>query len=655
MTRPYKIELLGGFRALAPDGAELQLRSRKDQALLAFIALSKQTACSRDALTGALWSTRGEDQARASLRQALWTIKKALGPGADEVLTVDRRTVALREGALDTDVAQFERHLKDGSLNALRAATKLYAGDLLEGVTVRDPAWEEWLLPHRERLRTAMTNALARLASLLIEQNDASGAVQAATRLLAMDPLHEGGHRTLMQAYLLDDERGMALRQYETCREALQRELGVTPSAETETLRRHLTMPVFDAAPGVRDGPSTKPSLVVVPFAGQSGDPDEASMAAGLTESVIAALTRFRDLFVIGYKTAALADRDAVEFGARLGVQYAMEGSVRRAGGRFRITTQLVNVTDGERLWGERFDRESDDLLAIEDELCALIVTTLVGRIEAATRNRAARKRPGDVAVHEHVLLGRDCLNRYTRTGEYEARAHFERALELEPGYPPAVAGLAVSYVHEYESTWTEDPEAALAKAHELGRKAVELDESEGMAHYALGGAYYYRKEYELANLQIERGVQANPLDYHLLCSKGWFLIFSGHRAEGQACLADAMCSVPLTPDNCLFSTGVAEFIAERYEDALIAFGRMSTNSLFKLGWLAACYAQLDRMEEAKAVSRDFLDLAAVEFPPDRGPELPRWQRFWSNQLCFQDDAQRERFFSALRAAGLPV
>jgi hypothetical protein len=115
------------------------------------------------------------------------------------------------------------------------------------------------------------------------------------------------------------------------------------------------------------------------------------------------------------------------------------------------------------------------------------------------------------------------------------------------------------------------------------------------------------------------------------------------------------MCSVPLTPDNCLFSTGVAEFIAERYEDALIAFGRMSTNSLFKLGWLAACYAQLDRMEEAKAVSRDFLDLAAEEFPPDRGPEPPRWQRYWSNQLCFQDDAQRERFFSALRAAGLPV
>jgi DNA-binding SARP family transcriptional activator len=653
------LELLGGFRALGPDGTVLSFRSTKDEALLACIALSTGATLTRDALTGLLWSTRAEEQARASLRQALWGIKKTLGPDADDILLVDRRTIALRDGAFVTDAARFEQLTGHGEVQSLRAATELYAGDLLDGVTVRDPAWEEWLLPRRERLRTAMTQVLARLCVLLLESGDVSEAAHTAARLLVEDPLHEDGHRTLMQAYLLDDQRGMALKQYEICREALHHELGIAPAAETETLRRRLAMPVLDVGPEHEDGASVrapaKPSVVVLPFAGRSNDADEDAIASGITESVTMALTRFRNLFVIGYKTARLAGDDVTEFGAQLGVQYAVEGSVRRAGGRFRVTAELVSIPQGERVWAEQFDRESDDLLAVEDELSERIVVTLVGRIEDVARRRLASKRPEDMVAYELVLLGRDRLNRYTRAGEHEARTYFERALELEPEYAAALAGLAVSYGHEYESTWSEDPDAALAKAYELGCKAVELDEFDSMASYSLASAYFYRKQYELANLQIERAIQINPLDYHNLCSKGWFLTFSGQVTEGIACSAEAMSRNPLTPDNCLFTVGVGEFILGRYEEALLAFGRMGANTLFKQGWLAACYAKLGRGEEARTAAGDFLEIAAGEFPSNGEREQPPWQRYWSNQMCFLDDSDRDQFFEALRSAGLPI
>ena len=659
-------ELLGGFRVFGPDGAPLQFPSTKDEALLASLALSREGARSRDALTGLLWSTRAEEQARASLRQSLWSIKKSLGPGADAALVVDRRTVALRASAFDTDVARFEQLAAKKDPDSLEAAAKLYGGDLLDGVSVRDPAWEEWLLAERERLRAMLLQVLTRLSLASLEHGNGPGAVRAASQLLAMDPVNEEGHRALMQAYLLNDQRGMALRQYEICRERLERELGVEPSEETERLRRQLAIPLPDVAtPTSNTEPAhertadaraaSKPSVVVIPFSGQSGEDVENFMAAGLTESVIMALTRFPELFVIGYKTAALAGDDGAAFAARLGVQYAVEGSVRKAGGRFRITTQLIRAADGERLWAERFDRESDDLLSIEDEISERIVTTLAGQIEHVERRRLARQRPENMSAYEYVLVGREYLNRYTWEGEKEARAHFSRALEIEPDFAPAIAGLAVSYLHEYESTWSQDYDAALDRGYQLARKAIESDESESRAHYALACAYFYRREYELAKVQVERAIQVNPLDYHNVCEKGWILAFSGDLAESMACSAEAMHRNPLAPDNCLIAVGVAEFIAERYEAALFAFGRMVGNSLFKFGCLAACYAKLNRMKEARAAARDFFDTAKKEFPPDQKPHPARWQRYWSNQFCFRNDSDRERFFEALRAAGLPA
>lgn len=659
-------EFLGRFRAFGPDGAPLQFPSSKDEALLACLALSRDGARSRDALTGLLWSTRAEEQARASLRQSLWSIKKSLGVSADKLLAIDRRTIALRSSMFDTDVARFEQLAGHEDLDSLRAAAKVYAGDFLDGVNVRDPAWEEWLRAERTRLRSTLLQVLTRLSVALLEHGDGPGAVRAASQLLTSDPVNEKGHRALMQAYLLNDQRGMALRQYDICREALERELGVEPSSETERLRGQLAMPLpesetetskavpgFDSMPNA--GAPSKPSVVVIPFTGQFGDKAESFIAAGLTESVIMSLSRFPELFVIGYKTAAQAGGDSAAFGARLGVQYAVEGSVRKSNGPFRITTQLVRVADGERLWAERFDRMSDDLLAIEDELSERIVTTLAGQIEHVERRRLARKRPENMAAYEHVLLGRECLNRYTLVGEKKARAHFSRALETEPQFAPAIAGLAVSYLHEYESSWSEDYDVALDRAYDLARKAVELDEAESMAHYALSGAYYYRKEYELAKLQVERAIQVNPLDYHNVCEKGWILTFTGDLAEGMACSAEAMRRNPLAPDNCLVVIGVAEFIAERYEAAVVAFGRMRANSLFKLGCLAACYAKLNRMKEARAAARDFFDTAKKEFPQDQGTDPSRWQRYWSNQFCFRNESDSTRFFEALRAAGLPA
>ena len=235
---------------------------------------------------------------------------------------------------------------------------------------------------------------------------------------------------------------------------------------------------------------------------------------------------------------------------------------------------QLVDAATGQHLWAENYDRNLDDIFAVQDEITNIIVATLAGQIEHLELSRAATKPAEDLVAYDCLLRGRQCLNRYTKDGELEARRHFEQALELDPDYAKAYAGLSISYLHEYEASWSEAPEEALERAYTLAQKAVALDGTDSPARYAISSACYYRGQHELAKGHIYRALEPNPNDYHNICAKGWFLAFSDHPSEGVDCSIEAMRLNPLTPDNCLFTIGMAEYVAGRYEEALAAFGK---------------------------------------------------------------------------------
>ncbi|MGX5850199.1 alpha/beta fold hydrolase [Mesorhizobium sp. PL10] len=244
MTGPY-LHLLGGFD-FAGAGAEVPAISRKARAMVAYLALQSGHSQSREKLATLLWGINSEAQARMSLRQAVSSVRKAMQAcGAGHFLT-DSDSVALHLDGLDFDVARFEALVGSSAPEDLELALYVYRGDLLDGFGLKEEPFEDWLRIERERLRALAVAALDRLVAHYAATNDPAACVRAATRLLAMEPLREDVHRALMRAYAAQGRTNLALKQYEHCRTALQRDLKLQPEPETrqlfETLRTRRTI-----------------------------------------------------------------------------------------------------------------------------------------------------------------------------------------------------------------------------------------------------------------------------------------------------------------------------------------------------------------------------------------------------------------------------
>jgi len=274
------IRLLGGFHAQLDSGRPLTIRRKKAQALLAYLALHPGQPRSRDALASLLWSGTADEQARHSLRQSLFALRQAITP---DPLVMEGERVALREDAACVDTAAFERGVTTASTReTLREAAALYRGELLEGVRLDEAPFDDWLAAERHRLRELAVGALEKLLAMDVEAGALDAATETALRLVALDPLRESAHRSLMDLHLRQGRRTAALRQYQRCAESLRRELGVEPEAATTRRYREILGdgPVADAHPAtpttryvrsgdvnlayqvIGDGP---PDLVLVP------------------------------------------------------------------------------------------------------------------------------------------------------------------------------------------------------------------------------------------------------------------------------------------------------------------------------------------------------------------------------------------------------
>ena len=304
-----KLTFLGGFEVRLASGEVADLPAQKDRALLAILAMTPGDAHSRDRLAGLLWSERGDHQARGSLKQTLMRLRRCLNGTGDEVLRADRRSVALNRDTISVDALTFEQQVREGTIESLTQAMALYRGDLLDGISIHDPAFEDWLLVERQRLRQLFEHALANLMAKALAAGDPDGAAKAARKLLVLDPLSEAAYRTLMQVHSDQAQSAQALKLYEVLRERIHRELGVQPEPATMALVDHIrgrrkaasSSPEQVAPPVPRELPLpvTKPSIAVLPFLNLSGDPEQQYFSDGITEDIITELSRFRTLFVI--------------------------------------------------------------------------------------------------------------------------------------------------------------------------------------------------------------------------------------------------------------------------------------------------------------------------------------------------------------------
>ena len=208
-----RLNLIGDFQCHTADGDSVDLPLAKDQGLLAIVALSPNYQCSRGRITNLLWSTRSDEQARASLRQSIWSLKNVLSQVADTALEVNRKRISLDSSQVSTDVEELRNLAASNATESLESAVEMYGGELLDGLVIRDPAWEEWLSVERESLQSAVVTTLRRLIDRYAGESDSSRIIAAGRRLVDIDPFQEEGHRALIRGYAESNQRALALKQ----------------------------------------------------------------------------------------------------------------------------------------------------------------------------------------------------------------------------------------------------------------------------------------------------------------------------------------------------------------------------------------------------------------------------------------------------------
>jgi len=670
-----ELVLLGGFQARAA-GQVIDVSGRKERALLAILAMPPGEPRSRDKLAALLWSDRGDKQARDSLKQAVLRLRKSFGSVHPLPMLTDRAFLTLDAAAVSVDVQEFEQRLGYGTPDALECATALYRGDLLDGLDVRDPAFEEWLLFERQRLRELARQALARLLDHYMKGAAREQASATARRLLALDPLHETAHRALMQIYAQQGQTALALRQYQLCRDALQAELGVVPEVETERLhqsileKRRARRADTEAAPAVIpaeakalldpsplrrelevESLSTKPSIAVLPFDNMSGDPEQDYFADGIVEEITTALSRFRQLFVIArnssfsYKGRAV---DVKEVGRELGVRYVLEGSVRKSQNRVRIAGQLVEAATGVHLWADRFDGALEDIFDLQDNVTESVIGAIVPRLEQAEIERATRKPTTSLGAYDYYLRG--MASGYQWSGESlgEALKLFYKAIELDPYFASAYGMAAWCYIRNLAQGLI-DRATVRAEAERLGRQAARWGKDDALALCAGGFALVrFADDHDAGISLIDRALTLNPNLSTAWFFSGWARMWSGDPELAITHEERAMRLSPLDPERSVMLAAIAfsHFCAARYEQACLWATRSlqeTPNFLSALRIAAASHALAGHAVEAQQAALRMRQIV----PALRVSNVKGW-------ASFRRPDDLARLVEGLRQAGLP-
>ena len=350
---------------------------------------------------------------------------------------------------------------------------------------------------------------------------------------------------------------------------------------------------------------SAKPSIIVLPFTNMSGDPEQEFFAEGLTEDILTDLSRFHELFVISRNTSAKYKGKAVDVRAvakELGVQYVVEGSVRKSGSRVRVTVQLIDAEVDGHIWAERYDRELNDIFALQDEVTGAIVSTLPGRVAAAAHDRAERKPTDNMAAYECVLTAKVLHHRSQRDENARATQLIERAIELDPKYAHAHAWRACILAQQWIYGWCAERDATWLEVRKEAEHALAMDDNDSDVHRILAALAIAQNQLDKATYHMQRALSLNPNDDLIVVQQGELATWLGQPEEGIEWIRKAMRLNPFHPPRFWSHLGRAYFVARRYAEAIDAVQHIATPDHFHLASLAACFAMLG--DEAQARSR---------------------------------------------------
>jgi len=391
-----------------------------------------------------------------------------------------------------------------------------------------------------------------------------------------------------------------------------------------------------------------KPSIAVLPFMNMSGDPEQEYFSDGITEDLITDLYKISGLFVIARHSVFIYKGKAAKVqkvGRELGVRYVLEGSVRKAGSRVRITAQLVDTLTGGHLWAERYDRDLKDIFALQDEVTQKIVGSLAVRLTKREEDRLARKYTDNLEAYDLILRGLEYYFRLTQEANAKAREIFQKVVDFEPQYALAHSRLGWTYLREWSLGWTQSPDS-LERASELAQRAIALDDSLSDGHALLAETYLWKKQHDDAIAEAEKAIILDPNNAERMVDLGNILNWAGRPEEAIGWIKKAMLLNPICPVGYLWMLGHAYFLTEQYAEAIATLSKAvdrQPDFLPSHFILAGCFFRVGQQEKFLAEIEKIKRLSTSLFPE-------AWK-----QLPYRDQMQRELFMDVLRRVGLEL
>ncbi len=380
------------------------------------------------------------------------------------------------------------------------------------------------------------------------------------------------------------------------------------------------------------------PSIAVLPFLNMSGDPDQEYFADGIVEDIITALSRFKSLFVISRNSSFFykgKSPDVRQVGRELGVRYVLEGSVRKAGNRVRITGQLIEAATNAHLWADRFEGPMDDIFTLQDKVTSSVVGVVEPTIQRSEIQRALAKPTGNLNAYDYYLRGLPKYNKWTRAANEEAHGLFSAALELDPHYAAAMIQLAFVHAQRLMQNWTDDRQREAMAGKRLQERALELAKED---QFVLAGSAYLHVQFggdvATAVSLIDRAMNLNPNSSVALETSTWIRVRSG---DPELAIEHCLRAMQLNPLNQTRTPlAIAYFLLGREQEALVCIDEALINApraLPTLRFAAIIKAGLGRVAEARQVVKRTLEInpnAWAASGPTWVPDKPEYQRKWT-------------------------
>jgi adenylate cyclase len=391
------------------------------------------------------------------------------------------------------------------------------------------------------------------------------------------------------------------------------------------------------------------PSIAALPFANISGDPEQEYFSDGITEDIITDLSKISNLFVIARNSSFQYKGQHVDVrkvGEELGVRFVLEGSVRKAGNRVRITAQLIEAATGNHLWAERYDRELEDVFAVQDDITAEIVTALDVKLVKGEQARIRRKSLRNPQARDLFYRGIESFNTMSKEGMVECRKFNEEVIRLEPDSPTGYTGMAQANFYDAFRGWSDDPAQSRKNAMECAQKAIDLDELNAWAHALMGCLLLIDGKHSQALATSERAIALAPNYADVVAWSGWTFLFSCLFEEGIFMTRRAIRLCPIAPAWYLMVLAAGLQQTGQYEEAIALCSHAITREpdyATPYFILAVSCSALGRHDEARKAAEDFRRVS---------PHTPKLQEF-ARRYPFKDPAENEKQIEILHKAGL--